>query len=166
MNKKTVAVKKHKQVKFVLVALVAVSLGLAVGCQLKVRWHQAMPTHELALPWVALEEGWRAVHDDEDILHGETLEKLTKMQGEKVVLFGYMLPLHVGEKHQHFLLSSRASSCPYCMPANAGNLVEIHMDEALPHRNEALLLQGVFAITQDVHSDMMYSLTEAFEVDG
>ncbi len=167
MDKKTVGVKKHKQVKFVLIALVATSLGLAFGYQLKVRWHKAdMPAHELALPWVALEEGWRAVHDDEDIVDGEMLEKLTKMQGKKVVLFGYMLPLHVGEKHQHFLLSSRANSCPYCMPANAGNLVEIYMDKAVSHRNEALLLQGVFAITEDVHSDMMYTLTEAFEVGG
>ncbi len=158
--------KDRKIANYGAMALLAVAVGLAMGYQIKVVWQNAQPvTHESALPWSALEEGWRAMKKDDAFLYGDTLKQLQSMKGKDIVLFGYMLPIEAGEAHRHFLFSSRTSSCPFCMPASAGNLVEIHTDDALPYRNEAFLLQGHFHIEDSEHSELIYSLDHAHAVE-
>lgn len=143
--------------------LFCVSIVLLIGYQFKdsILNDQQTPD-DSPLMWPLLEEGWRAMKNNED---GESVKQLRSMEGKDIALYGYMLPIKSGERHDHFLLSSRNHSCPFCMPATAGNLVEVHSNEPLPYQNEAYLLRGIFHIIEDEHSELMYSITHAHPVE-
>lgn len=142
-----------------MLTMLALGGGALIGYG--VRSATAPATHMSALPWEALEQGWRAAKKGDEFLYGDTLKTLQNMAGQNVALFGYMLPIEAGETHRHFLFGSRNHTCPFCMPANAGNLVEVYTEEALPYRAEAFLLQGIFHMEEQEHSDLIYSLTQA-----
>jgi hypothetical protein len=114
-----------------------------------------------AISWQALEEGYQAYRGKDTLLYGETLEKLKAMENQPIKLLGYMLPLEAGEKHQHFLLSSRNHTCPFCMPANAGNLVEVTTVDAIDYQHEPVTIRGEFTIEQSQDSDLIYHLNHA-----
>ena len=48
-----------------------------------------------------------------------------KMDATEVKLQGFMMPLEMGEKQKHFVLTAMPQTCSFCLPGGPESLVEV-----------------------------------------
>lgn len=121
--------------------------------------------HENALPWVALEESYQALNGRE-FLYSETLKQLQAMEQKTVAVYGYMYPIKMAEKHDHFLLSKQPHICQFHLPTHSGNMVEVLMkDSGIAYQRNPVLLTGIFSIPDDKDLGITFRLEAAEYVE-
>lgn len=149
----------------VLMPLTALALGALSYCL----YTQMLPpppvvTHEMAIPWRALEESAQAL-EGRDFLYAKTLKETRKLEGRKVAFYGYIYPLEPGPKQVHFLLNSQPHLCQFHAPSHSGRMLEVFMAEPIPFTMQPVLLTGTFSIPQDKETGINFRLQEAGQVN-
>ena len=51
--------------------------------------------------------------------------QLKELDNQEVKIYGFVLPLSVGTKQKHFLISPLPSHCPYCVSQGPDSMVEV-----------------------------------------
>ena len=75
-----------------------------------------------------------------------------------------MLPLEVGNKQSHFLLSSVPQSCPFHVHVpGAESLVEVRAARPMKFTWEGVILMGKLSVLKNDPEGVLYRLTEAVE---
>jgi len=83
---------------------------------------------------------------------------------KEVRVQGFMMPLEMGDKQSHFILSSSPQSCAFCMPGGPESLVEVKTKKPMPYGMEAVVLTGKLAVLKDDPTGVFYRLTDAVPV--
>ena len=77
---------------------------------------------------------------------------------------GFMLPLEVGEKQSHFLLSSVPQSCPFHVHVpGAESLVEVRAAKPVRFTWDGVILTGKLSVLKNDPDGVLYRLTDAVE---
>ena len=71
------------------------------------------------------------------------------MNGKKVAISGFMVPLEAKGDSGHFLLSRRAPSCPFCPPAEPNELVEVYAAKPLRWQESLVTCRGTLVLPSD-----------------
>jgi uncharacterized protein len=74
---------------------------------------------------------------------------------------GFIIPLDMGDKQKHFLLSAVPPHCPFCMPAGPDAIVEVHAKKPLGYGFEPIIVTGRFAVLKDDPAGVLYRMTDA-----
>jgi uncharacterized protein len=74
---------------------------------------------------------------------------------------GFILPLDLGDKQHHFLLSAVPPHCPFCLPAGPEAIVEVLAQQKVEYGFEPIIMSGKFVVLQNDPSGLLYRLTEA-----
>lgn len=118
-------------------------------------------SHEHALPWTALEESFQVLRG-RDFLYGDTLKQLQQMEQKIVAIYGYMYPIRMAKKHNHFLISKRSHVCNFHIPSHSGNMVEVIMEgSGIAYTRKPILLTGTFSIPNDQELGITFRLEQA-----
>src|SRR4026209_957988 len=80
---------------------------------------------------------------------------------KEVKVQGFMMPLEMGDKQTHFILSSTPQSCAFCMPGGPESLVEVKMKKPVAYNMEPVVLTGKLAVLKDDPAGVFYRLTDA-----
>ena len=80
---------------------------------------------------------------------------------KEVKVQGFMMPLEMGDKQSHFILSSTPQSCNFCMPGGPEALVEVKMRKPVAYGMEPVVLTGKLAVLKDDPTGVFYRLTDA-----
>jgi hypothetical protein len=83
------------------------------------------------------------------------------LDAKEVKVQGFMLPLEMGDKQSHFILSSTPQSCAFCMPGGPESLVEVKTRKPLAYGMEPMVLTGKLAVLKDDPAGIFYRLTDA-----
>lgn len=83
------------------------------------------------------------------------------LDAKEVKLQGFMMPLEMGDKQSHFILSATPQSCAYCMPGGPESLVEVKAKRPLAYGMEPIVLTGKLAVLKDDPTGVFYRLTDA-----
>ena len=83
------------------------------------------------------------------------------LDAKEVKVQGFMMPLEMGDKQSHFILSSAPSSCAFCMPGGPESLVEVTTRKPLAYGMEPVVLTGKLAVLKDDPTGVFYRLTDA-----
>ena len=86
------------------------------------------------------------------------------LDAKEVKVQGFMMPLEMGDKQSHFILSSTPSSCAFCMPGGPESLVEVKTKKPLAYGMEPVVLSGKLAVLKDDPTGVFYRLTDAVPV--
>ncbi len=86
---------------------------------------------------------------------------VTELNSKEVMLQGFMMPLQVGDKQTHFVLSAMPQSCSFCVPGGPEQMVEIRSKTAIKYTFEPVVLKGRLAVLRDDPSGVFYRLTDA-----
>ena len=89
---------------------------------------------------------------------------VTSLDQKEVKVQGFMLPLGVGDKQTHFVLSAMPLTCSYCMPGGPEQMVEVRSKAPIKYSFEPLLLSGRLAVLKDDPAGVFYRLTDAVPV--
>jgi hypothetical protein len=74
---------------------------------------------------------------------------------------GFMLPLEMGDKQTHFILSAMPSTCSFCLPGGPEQLVEVKTKTPVKYTFDPVVLSGRLAVLTDDPTGVFYRLTDA-----
>jgi len=80
---------------------------------------------------------------------------------KEVKLQGFMLPLQMGDKQSHFVLSAMPVTCAFCMPGGPEQLVEVKAKRPVSYGFEAVVLSGRLEVLKDDPNGIFYRLSDA-----
>ncbi len=83
------------------------------------------------------------------------------LDAKEVKLQGFMMPLEMGDKQSHFILSATPQSCAFCMPGGPESMVEVKAKKPLAFGLEPVILTGKLAVLKDDPTGVFYRLTDA-----
>lgn len=86
---------------------------------------------------------------------------VSALDQKEVKLQGFMMPLEMGDKQTHFILSAMPQSCAFCMPGGPEALVEVKSKKAVAYGFEPIVLSGRLEVLKDDPTGVYYRLTEA-----
>lgn len=86
------------------------------------------------------------------------------LNGTRVKVQGFMMPLDAGMKQRRFLLSSVPTTCQFCVPAGPEGLIEVRSKVPVKYGIEAFIMEGTLHVLQDDDMGLYYRLTEAAPV--
>ncbi len=74
---------------------------------------------------------------------------------------GFMIPLGLGERQQHFLVSAVPPHCPFCMPAGPEAMIEVKAKSAVAYSIEPVVLSGKLVLVKHDPQGLLYRLVDA-----
>ena len=83
------------------------------------------------------------------------------LDAKEVKIQGFMMPLEMGDKQSHFILSATPQDCAYCMPGGPEQMVEVRTKTAVKYTLEPVVLKGRMAVLKDDPTGVFYRLTDA-----
>ena len=84
-----------------------------------------------------------------------------KLDQKQVKIQGFMMPLEMGDKQSHFILSAMPQTCMFCMPGGPEQLVEVKSAKPVKYTFEPVVLTGKLAVLKNDPSGVYYRLTGA-----
>ena len=80
---------------------------------------------------------------------------------KSVKVQGFMMPLEMGEKQSHFVLSSMPTTCAFCLPGGPEAMVEIKMKTPVKYTFDPLVVSGKLAVLKDDPTGIFYRIVDA-----
>ncbi|HEV2431733.1 MAG TPA: DUF3299 domain-containing protein [Burkholderiales bacterium] len=80
---------------------------------------------------------------------------------KEVKVQGFMMPLGVGDKQSHFVLTAMPQTCAFCLPGGPESMVEVKSKTPVKYSFEPVVLTGKLAILKDDPTGVFYRLTDA-----
>jgi len=80
---------------------------------------------------------------------------------KEVKVQGFMMPLEMGDKQTHFILSAMPVSCAFCMPGGPEQRVEVRTNKPVKYTFDPVVLTGKLAVLKDDPTGVFYRLTDA-----
>lgn len=86
---------------------------------------------------------------------------VTALDQKEVKLQGFMMPLQMGDKQSHFVLTAMPQTCAFCLPGGPESLVEVKSKTPVKYTFEPVVLTGKLAVLKDDPTGVFYRLTDA-----
>ena len=83
------------------------------------------------------------------------------LDAKEVKVQGFMMPLEMGDKQSHFILSATPQDCSFCMPGGPESLVEVKTKSPMPYGVAPVVLTGKLAVLKNDPTGVFYRLTDA-----
>ena len=80
---------------------------------------------------------------------------------KQVKVQGFMMPLQMGDKQSHFVLTAMPQTCSFCLPGGPESMVEVKSKVPVKYGFEPVLLTGTLSILKDDPTGVFYRLTDA-----
>ena len=83
------------------------------------------------------------------------------LDAKEVKIQGFMMPLEMGDKQSHFILSATPQDCSFCMPGGPESLVEVKTKTPMAYGVAPVILSGKLAVLKSDPTGVFYRLTDA-----
>ena len=80
---------------------------------------------------------------------------------KEVKVQGFMMPLEVGDKQSHFVLTAMPQTCAFCLPGGPESMVEVKSKAPVKYTFDAMVLSGKLTVLKDDPTGIFYRLTDA-----
>lgn len=86
---------------------------------------------------------------------------LRELDGESVLVSGYMMPLRDGDAHREFLMGALQFHCVSCMTGDLARLVAVRAASPVRLTEGPLLVRGTLRLLEENSSPLFYRLDAA-----
>jgi hypothetical protein len=80
---------------------------------------------------------------------------------KEVKLQGFMMPLEMGDKQTHFVLSALPVTCAFCLPGGPEALVEVKTKQPVKYSFDPIVVRGRMSVLKDDPTGVFYRITDA-----
>lgn len=137
-----------------------ISLLLIVNCTLFGFTNSVNDNDTDVLRWeilVNVEWVW-----EDDFYNAKFNDQQRELDGQELIVEGFMFPLEYTRKHQNFLVSSSPmSQCFFCGPGEAESMVYVRTTEPVDYTNRKMKVKGTFKLVSDASMGIIYELEDA-----
>lgn len=92
-------------------------------------------------------------------------KEVAALDKREVKLEGFMMPLDIGTQQKRFLLTAVPSSCGFCLPGGAEQIVEVQARTPVKYVLDPIVVAGRFVLVYDDAGGLLYRITDAIAVD-
>jgi hypothetical protein len=109
---------------------------------------------------------WRTLAQVEPVKQGNKMvpqfsKDILGLDRRSARVQGFMIPLDMGDKQTHFLLSAVPPHCPFCLPAGPDAIVEVLAKKPIAYGFEPIVVAGKFSVLKDDPAGVLYRVTDA-----
>jgi uncharacterized protein len=122
---------------------------------------QALPERKDVLSWKTLSQVELVKQKDRYV--PQFSKDIAALDQKDVKVQGFMMPLQMGDKQTHFVLSAMPQSCAFCMPGGPESMVEVKSKAAVKYTFEPVVLTGRLSVLKDDPTGVFYRLTDAVQ---
>ena len=113
---------------------------------------------------------WKALGQVEPVKQGDRMlpkfaAPVLALDAREQRVQGFMIPLDLGDRQKHFLLSAVPPHCSFCLPAGPEAIVEVNAKDGVAYSLQPIIVSGRFAVVKDDPNGVLYRLSEARQVD-
>jgi hypothetical protein len=87
--------------------------------------------------------------------------EVAALDQKQVKVQGFMMPLQLGDKQSHFVLTAMPQTCAFCLPGGPESMVEVKSKTPIKYTFEPVTVTGKLAVLKDDPTGVFYRLTEA-----
>jgi uncharacterized protein len=80
---------------------------------------------------------------------------------KEVKLQGFMMPLEMGDKQTHFVLSALPVTCAFCLPGGPEALVEVKTKQPVKYSFDPIVVRGTMSVLKDDPTGVFYRISDA-----
>jgi uncharacterized protein len=80
---------------------------------------------------------------------------------KEVKLQGFMMPLEMGDKQTHFVLSALPVTCAFCLPGGPEALVEVKTRQPVKYSFDPIVVRGRMSVLKDDPTGVFYRISDA-----
>jgi len=118
-----------------------------------------LPEQEGVVSWKTLAQVEPVKRDGRVV--PEFSKEILGLDKRQIRIQGFILPMDLGDKQKHFLISAVPPHCPFCLPAGPDAVVEVLARKPVTYGFEPVVLQGKLAVLKDDPNGLLYRMTEA-----
>jgi hypothetical protein len=122
---------------------------------------QPLPERKDVLSWKMLSQVELVKQKDRYV--PQFSKEVAALDQKDVKVQGFMMPLQMGDKQTHFVLSAMPQSCAFCMPGGPESMVEVKSKAAVKYTFEPVVLTGKLSVLKDDPTGVFYRLTDAVQ---
>ena len=90
-------------------------------------------------------------------------QSVASLDQKEVKVQGFMMPLEVGDKQSHFVLSALPVTCSFCMPGGPEALVEVKTRQPVKYSFDPVIVSGKLSVLKDDPTGVFYRITDAVQ---
>ena len=120
---------------------------------------QPLPERKDVVSWKTLSQVELVKQKDRYV--PQFAKDVSALDQKEVKLQGFMMPLEVGDKQSHFVLTAMPQSCAFCLPGGPESMVEVKSKTPLKYTFDAVVVTGKLTVLKDDPTGIFYRLTEA-----
>lgn len=90
-------------------------------------------------------------------------QSVASLDQKEVKVQGFMMPLQMGDKQTHFVLSAMPSTCSFCMPGGPEAMVEVKTKQPVKYTFDAVVVSGKLSVLKDDPTGVFYRITDAVQ---
>jgi hypothetical protein len=90
-------------------------------------------------------------------------QSVASLDQKEVKVQGFMMPLEVGDRQSHFVLSALPVTCSFCMPGGPEALVEVKTKQPLKYTFDPVIVSGKLSVLKDDPTGVFYRITDAVQ---
>jgi hypothetical protein len=80
---------------------------------------------------------------------------------KEVKVQGFIMPLQLGDKQSHFVLTATPQTCAFCLPGGPESMMEVKSKVPVKYTFEPVVLTGKLSVLKDDPTGVFYRLTDA-----
>jgi hypothetical protein len=100
----------------------------------------------------------------EDRVVPQFSQDVLKLDATEIRLQGFMMPLEMGDRQKHFVLTAMPQTCSFCLPGGPDSLVEVRARTPVKYTFDPVVLTGKLTVLKDDPNGLYYRLTDAVQV--
>lgn len=113
---------------------------------------------------------WKALAQVEQVRQGNRMvpqfaPPILALDAREQRVQGFMIPLDMGDRQKHFLISAVPSDCGFCLPAGPEAVIEVMAKEPVAYTLQPIVVTGRFAVLKDDPNGVLYRLTDAKQAE-
>lgn len=111
--------------------------------------------------WTTLGKAKITLDENKGTYDATLTDEIKKLDGQKISISGFILPLETTETFKHFLLSKRTPTCFFCPPGEPNEIIEVFTDKPVPWDEDLVVIDGTFALTKNADMGIFFKMTDA-----
>lgn len=113
---------------------------------------------------------WKTLAAVEHVKQGERMvprfaKPILALDAREARVQGFMIPLDMGDRQRHFLISAVPPHCSFCLPAGPEAVVEVFAKEPVAYTLDPIVVSGRFAVLKDDANGVLYRMSDAALTD-
>ena len=120
---------------------------------------QPLPERKDVVSWKTLSQVELVKQKDRYV--PQFAKDVSALDQKEIKVQGFMMPLEVGDKQSHFVLTAMPQTCAFCMPGGPESMVEVKSKTPVKYTFDAVVVTGKLTVLKDDPTGIFYRLTEA-----